>query len=262
MLLDEQTIKDTLATKGFTTPYDLHLFKTINSTNLYLKELAPNQKVTVCCTEEQTQGRGRFNRHWHSPYGENIYCSSRWNIRCNLSKLSGLSLVTSLAVLKTLNEFAPSPEIKIKWPNDILWNDKKLCGSLIEIMPGSNDDFQVIIGIGLNVNTDTKNYPLPDKAWCSLYEMHNQQYNRNLLISSLLIHLEDYLNQFMQADLTVFMDEWNQSDYLTGKQITVTQPLGLISGKACGITQTGQLILEDEQANLHFISSGDASLHN
>ncbi len=218
--------------------------------------------IDVCCAEIQTQGRGRFGRNWHSPFGENIYCSSRWNLNGDLSKLSGLSLITSLAVLATINEFCSSSDIKIKWPNDILWEGKKLCGSLIEIIAESHGNAQVIIGIGLNVNVDTNTHVLPDKPWCSLYEISQQQYNRNQIIAKLLINLECYINKFIRQGLNAFMDEWNQSDYLAGKHITVTQSLDTISGTALGINQEGLLILEDNQGVVHHLSSGDTSLHH
>lgn len=260
VLLNAQEISAHLNTKDFPTPFNLHLFNSIDSTNRYLKDLAISPKLDVCCAEMQTQGRGRFGRHWHSPFGENIYCSSRWSLNCDLTRLSGLSLVTSLAVLTTLNELYPSPEIKVKWPNDILWQNKKLCGSLIEIIAESNGTAQIIIGIGLNVNTDTANHPLPEKPWCSLYEISNRQYNRNLIIANLVINLEKYLTNFIIKGLDFFMDEWSQSDYLIGKYITVTQSLGSISGIASGINQAGQLILEDEYGIKHYLSSGDTSL--
>ncbi|CEG56259.1 biotin--[acetyl-CoA-carboxylase] ligase [Legionella fallonii] len=217
--------------------------------------------IDICCAEIQTQGRGRFGRNWHSPFGENIYCSSRWNLNCDLSRLSGLSLITSLAVLATINEFSPSSDIKIKWPNDILWRDKKLCGSLIEIIAESHGNAQVIIGIGLNVNTDTKNHPLPDKPWCSLYEITQRQYDRNQIIAKLIINLEHYIYEFIDKGLNAFMDEWNQQDYLAGKYITVSQSSTTISGVARGINQEGLLLLEDEQGVVHYLSSGDTSLH-
>lgn len=260
ILLDHQVICNQLQARDFTTPFNLHLLTSVDSTNRYLKELPVNQKLDVCCTELQTQGRGRFGRHWHSPFGENIYCSSRWSLNCDLSRLSGLSLVTSLAVLTTINEFIASPDIKIKWPNDILWNDKKLCGSLIEIIAESNGNAQIIIGIGINVNSDTKNHPLDDKPWCSLYEITQQQYNRNLILAHLIINLGRYLNKFIENELSAFMNEWNKSDYLAGKQISVTQSGSTISGIAKGINPMGLLILEDENHLRHYLSSGDTTL--
>lgn len=239
---------------------NLHLFTSIDSTNRFLKDLPASNQLDICCAEMQTQGRGRFGRHWHSPFGENIYCSSRWNLNFDLTKLSGLSLVTSLAILAALKEFEVSPEIQIKWPNDLYWSDKKLCGSLIEIVAQSNGNAQVIIGIGLNVNTDTENHPLPEQPWCSLYEITKQHFNRNHLVAALINKLNQYITQFMNNDLNYFMDEWNEVDYLAGKAITVTQPSATLSGRAAGINSIGQLILIDASGIEHRLSSGDTSL--
>ncbi len=260
ILLDEKKIKEELQKEQWTNAVNLHLFSSIDSTNRYLKDLAISSDLDLCCAELQTQGRGRFGRNWHSPFGENIYCSSRWKLQCDLAKLSGLSLVTSLAIVATLQKFINTSEIKIKWPNDILWNDKKLCGSLIEIIAESNATAQVIIGIGLNVNSDTEDHPLPDKPWCSLYELSQKFYNRNQLIANLVIQLNNYISQFINKDLQFFMDEWNQYDYLIGKTITVTQSLESLSGVACGINPMGQLILRDNEGSLHVLSSGDTTL--
>jgi BirA family transcriptional regulator, biotin operon repressor / biotin---[acetyl-CoA-carboxylase] ligase len=261
ILLDHQLISNQLQAIDFKSALNLHLLTSVDSTNRFLKELPPSQMLDVCCAELQTQGRGRFGRQWHSPFGENIYSSSRWSLNCDLGKLSGLSLVTSLAVLSTLNEFTTEPDIKIKWPNDILWRDKKLCGSLIEIIAESNGTAQIIIGIGINVNSDTENQPLLDKPWCSLYEITRQRYNRNLILASLIANLDHYLKKFMTHDLSVFMSEWSESDYLVGKHITVAQSGHSLSGIARGITQAGLLILEDEEGLNHFLSSGDTTLN-
>lgn len=262
ILLNKQKITEYLIAEKHISPFELHLLTTIDSTNRYLKDLPLSNSVDICCAEIQTQGRGRFGRHWHSPFGENIYCSSRWNLNYDLAKLSGLSLVTSLAIVATLNELDLSSNIKIKWPNDILWDNKKLCGSLIEILAESNGNVQVIIGVGLNVNTDTQNNPLPDKPWCSLYEMTQKHFDRNVLIAKLITHLEYYLIKFIHHDLNFFMDEWSKSDYLFGKKIKVNQSSNSLSGLACGINESGQLIVEDDDGIKHFLSSGDTSLHD
>jgi BirA family transcriptional regulator, biotin operon repressor / biotin---[acetyl-CoA-carboxylase] ligase len=238
----------------------LHLFSSIDSTNRFLKDLPASNQVDICCAEMQTQGRGRFGRYWHSPYGENIYCSSRWNLNYDLTKFSGLSLVTSLAILSALNALQISQKIQIKWPNDLYWSDKKLGGSLIEIIAKSNGNAQVIIGIGLNVNTDTANHPLPEKPWCSLYEITKQHFNRNLLVASVMNKLNEYVTQFMRTNLNSFMDEWKAADYLAGKYITVTQHSTTLSGQALGINAIGQLRLVDESGKEHLLSSGDTTL--
>lgn len=262
ILINGEEIAKYLIINGFKSQYQLHLFTSIDSTNRYLKDIPKSKTVDLCCSEQQTQGRGRFGRHWHSPFGENIYCSSRWNLNCDLNKLSGLSLVTSLAVLSTIKEFSPSSDIKVKWPNDILWEDKKLCGSLIEIVAESYGNAEVIIGIGLNVNTDTINQLFEEKPWCSLYEITKKRFNRNIIIANLMTQLETYLNSFLINGLNAFIEEWNNSDYLFGKHVTVTQSLNTFSGIASGINDVGQLILQDEKGVTHFLSSGDTTLNN
>ncbi|MFT4059907.1 MAG: biotin--[acetyl-CoA-carboxylase] ligase [Legionella sp.] len=260
ILLNEERLSMLLAMQKISLPVNVHVFSSIDSTNRFLKDLSASHELELCCAEMQTQGRGRFGRQWHSPFGENIYCSSRWNLNCDLAKLSSLSLITSLAILATLNELQVSSEIKIKWPNDIYWQDKKLCGSLIEIQAESNSNAQVIIGIGINVNTDTASNPLPDKPWCSLYEISQHYFDRTLLIASLVSHLDRYITKFIAHDLNAFIDEWNQVDYLAGKHIQITQSTKTIVGHARGINHWGQLILEDEKGQKHFLSSGDTSL--
>ncbi len=160
-------IQQQLSTTPFNKPINIHVLDTVDSTNRFLKDLPASDDIDVCCAETQTQGRGRFGRSWHSPYGENIYCSIRWRFDCDFSKLSGSSLVVSLAVLAALKDI--SPEIRIKWPNDLLWHGKKLCGSLIEVV-GQSD---VVIGIGINVNAIPN-----DQSWCSLYEITGQHDDR------------------------------------------------------------------------------------
>lgn len=258
--LNEQEINAQLAKKGFTTPYQLHLFSSINSTNTYLKNLGESELLDICCAEAQTQGKGRFGRQWNSPFGENIYCSSRWNLDADLGKLSGLSLISSLAVLATIKELNPDSDIQVKWPNDLLWQGKKLCGSLIEISTDSQQTAQVIIGIGLNVNSDTKNNQLADRPNCSLFEIFNQYFDRNLLIANIISTLDAYLNRFMQNGLEDFLDEWRQYDYLLHKQISVQQSVTTIAGIARGINELGQLILEEPSGLIHLLNSGDTSL--
>ncbi len=259
-LLNEQTIKQHLLNFGYTEPMNVHLFASLDSTNRLLKDIPISSTTDVCCAETQTQGRGRFGRHWHSPFGENIYCSSRWHFNCDLSRLSGLSLVVSLAVVATLNTFYDHGDIYIKWPNDLLWQGKKLCGSLIEMFAESNGGVDVIIGIGLNVNSATNEHHLPDTLWCSLYEITGKQFDRNAIIASLMLHLGRYLGLFMEQGFIAFIQTWQQFDYLHGQLINVSQLSGQLSGMAAGVNEAGQLILIDKAGTIHHLSAGDTSL--
>ncbi|KTD82770.1 biotin--[acetyl-CoA-carboxylase] ligase [Legionella waltersii] len=259
-LLNAEKMTFELCKLGFKRPFSIQTFTEIDSTNRYLKDRPQSHDIDICCAEIQTHGKGRFGRQWHSPFGDNIYCSSRWNLQCDLGKLSGLSLITSLAVLASLKQLHLDEDIHIKWPNDILWNEKKLCGSLIEIIAETNGSAQVIIGVGLNVNLDPESVMPFDRPWCSLYEIYNKQFDRNFIIANLLTVIERYIDQFMNSDLNYFLNEWKQVDYLYNQAITVSQSTGSITGIAKGINQFGQLIVVDTQGNTHYLSSGDTSL--
>ena len=263
-LLDAQTINQQVRINQFNKPINIHLYATLDSTNRVLKELPRSTAIEICCAEKQTAGRGRFGRYWYSPFGENIYCSSRWHFGCDLSRLSGLSLVVSLAIVATLNDFGISEHLRVKWPNDILWHNRKLSGSLIEVIAESNSAADVVIGIGLNVNSTTTEHDhtmRPDKPWCSLFDITGHYMDRNALIAGLLSHLNEFLTEFMLQGFNAFILRWQSIDYLHGQLITVSQPTGTLTGTAHGVNKAGQLILIDEAGIKHDLSSGDTSLH-
>ena len=107
----------------------------IESTNDYFKDPKKrHEKPSVCIAEMQTKGRGRFDRLWHSPHFENVYFSLCYRFKKTVQALSGLSLIIGLAVCKTIETIIQLPDILfIKWPNDILIDEKKIAGILVEI---------------------------------------------------------------------------------------------------------------------------------
>ena len=258
IFLNEQRITQALRISQST---HLHLFASIDSTNRLLKTLPHSSEIEICCSEMQTQGRGRFGRDWYSPFGQHIYCSSRWYFDCDLSRLSGLALVVSLAVLNALSHYGIQEHLRIKWPNDVLWQDKKLCGSLIEVVGESNSCADVIIGIGINVNGLSQAHPIAGKDWCSLYDITGQYIDRNELIARVLNALNYHLEQFKLLGFSAFLDAWQMVDYLEGKCIAVTNPLGKLKGIAKGVNDGAQLILQTAAGDIHYLSSGDTSLH-
>lgn len=258
-MLNESVIRQELISAVFNKPIHFHLLDTVDSTNQFLKNMPSSHALEVCCAEEQTQGRGRFGRSWHSPCGENIYCSIRWHLDCGLARLSGLSLVVSMAVLEALKDMSIDDDIRIKWPNDILWHGKKLCGNLVELITDSSGHTEVVIGIGINVNSATQDQNLFDKPWCSLYEITGNHFDRNLLIARLLIQLNQNLQQLISQGFSSFIPIWQRVDNLYGQQVTVSQLGGTLSGQANGVNESGQLILIDAGGITHYLSAGDTS---
>lgn len=255
--LDETDIRQHIQFLNPQLQFDI--FESIDSTNRFLKNQPSQHHIRICCAETQTQGRGRFGRTWHSPMSENIYFSAKYRFDCALERLSGLSLVTSLAVIETLKELGLSNDLFIKWPNDILWNKRKLSGCLIELAPNKKY-VEVIIGIGINVNSNTQTNPIPDKPWCSLWDISGTIHNRNRIIGRLIEHLHQHLQSLISSGLKPFLSHWEKFDALYGQLITVSTPAGQITGRADGIDDTGRLILIDCNQHIHFLSSGETSL--
>lgn len=257
MLLNEAEIRQHIHSLNPMIQFDI--LDTIDSTNRFLKSKPRQNDIHICCAETQTQGRGRFGRTWHSPFGENIYFSARYHLACDITLLSGLSLVTSLAVIQTLNELGLNDNLSIKWPNDIHWQGRKLSGCLIELIPDS-EQIVVVIGIGINVNSNTQAHPLPDKPWCSLLDISGQLQNRNQIIGRLIEHLHQHLQCLQTSGLKHFIDQWRVVDALYGQAITVSTSTGIITGLANGIDETGRLILIDANNDVQHLSSGETTI--
>ncbi len=258
-MLNALTIKQHLKKLNVNIPLQLHLFDSIDSTNRFLKDLIPNNGIDVCCAESQTHGRGRFGRTWYSPFGENIYFSIRWHFNRPFSQLSGLSLVVSMAIMAVLQDLNIQG-VQIKWPNDLLWQDKKLCGSLIEALNENHEGSNVIIGIGLNVNATPNDIDGLNRPACSLYEIGKKKLDRNSIIAKLIMQLNAHLEQFINQGFASFIPFWQKNDYLFNQIITLHQPTGALTGRVLGISETGQLRLKTKDGVVHEVSSGETSL--
>lgn len=259
--LNENLIRESLTYETKGEPLRFHIFQSIDSTNRLLKELPASQAIDVCLAETQTSGRGRFGRHWHSPFGENIYCSVRLSLDKTLSQLSGLSLVVSLAVVSALKACGIQEKISVKWPNDILFDMKKLGGCLIEMGMNCKNGSNIVIGIGLNVNSKTESSSVIERPWCSLYGITGKTWDRNSVIAHILSQLQKYLIGFTQEGFAAFREEWHLVDALYGENITVSYQNSLLNGIAKGVSPEGYLMLLDNAGQTHFLTSGDTSLH-
>lgn len=255
ILLNKKIIQKEIKHKNI----EIDIFENVNSTNEHLKSFLNNKKTRICLSEQQTHGKGRLNRHWHSPFGLNIYFSLLYQFHQDISELAGLSLIVSLAVVKTLQSYLPE-KLKIKWPNDIFYDDQKLSGILIESQAETNGGCSVIIGIGINVNMIADKTKEIAQAWTSLRCITNHNFNRNIICASLTNHLIDYLEQFNHHGLSFFMNEWNAVDCLYNKKITVKNSKTKISGVAKGINDHGYLLIKTEDGKTIAVSSGDASI--
>jgi len=242
---------------------DLTILESVSSTNDYLKTINFTNKIAVCVAEEQTAGRGRLARHWHSPFGQNIYLSIGFDFPKDISSLVGISLVVGLATLNAIKEYGVVENIKVKWPNDIVYDNKKLAGILIDANAEINGTCSVIIGIGLNLNMMDDIDVIASntlKPWTSLKKIIGKTIDKNKMVSLLISNLVAYIKQFELAGLGIFMEQWGSYDYLHGKIITISSDNNTEEGICQGIDQQGRLVLQLNKGEFKSFASGDASV--
>ncbi len=196
---------------------DIILEENLDSTNDYLMSLiatqSPASKVLVLA-ETQSSGKGRDGRNWVSPPG-NIYMSLYWPFKCALEQLYGLSLVVGVAVARVLKANGLS-DVKLKWPNDIFWQQRKMGGILIETKQRSGN-VDAVIGLGLNIS-DMQAYTMQiSQKFVVLEDALQRKVYRNKLIAQLLAELDQILNQFAEHGLDLFVEEWKNFDMNSGQ---------------------------------------------
>ena len=255
ILLDKNAIKKSLKNK-----IKIEVLESISSTMDYFKNNTDHKNIQACLAELQTAGRGRFNRHWQTPFAQNISLSLCYPFAKDISQLAGLSTVIGLSICQTLKNYALTKPLKLKWPNDIIYADKKLGGVLIEIEAESNGWCHAIIGIGLNVNLQHQQQPSISQPWTSLREASGQYIDRNILSAELINDLLKNLEFFSESGLKGFMQEWETYDYLQEKIITLTILNKKITGVAKGISPQGHLLLQQKDGEVIECSSGNASI--
>ncbi len=195
-------IRSTLATKSL--GQHLHLHQELASTNseALLLAQAGTPHGTVVVAERQSAGRGRRERHWYSPPNANLYCSivvrGIGPVLTLPEWLSWVPLVSALAVAEAVQTRA-SLSLSLKWPNDLLFQERKVGGILCESVQISSDSPIVVIGIGLNVNMTTDSFPEDLRQTAtSLYEISHMSIDRSTMIAQLLLELERSLDELQR----------------------------------------------------------------
>ncbi len=235
----------------------LSLLGSVASTNDYVRELPASSQLQFCLAEHQIKGRGRFGRTWLAPFGANILLSCRFSLEEDLSHLGGLSLCIGLAILKAVQEFGLE-ELSCKWPNDILYRNKKLAGILIETRGEAHNLSEAIIGIGLNVNMQEAFLKQVDRPITSLEAILGMPQDRNKIAALIINSLCHHLTQFQKQGLN--KTEWDQYDFLHGKDITLHVGTEYIQGLATGVDASGHLLLKLPSGEVKAYSAGEASL--
>lgn len=221
--------------------FKIYHFDSLNSTNEKAKKFETN---SVIISEEQTEGKGRFKRSWSSSKG-GIYMSI---VTKMVEKPQYLTLIAAISAKKALN----NKEIKIKWPNDLIFNKKKICGILTE-----TKNNKAIIGIGINTNNKI-NKSLEKKA-ISLNIILNKKINNELIIKKLLGYFKKYKKLLENKNYNKIINDWKKNSFLDSK-IKVKTMNKTYEGIAYSIDKDCFLVLKDKKGKKITIKEGDVLL--
>jgi len=260
-LLNAEQIRRGLEGKVETLVNRLEVHDHIDSTNSYLmgRATAEGDSGSVCFAESQTSGRGRRGREWVSPYGSNIYLSINWVYHLAPADLSGLSLAAGIAVVRTLESFGVSG-VGLKWPNDLLWQNRKLAGLLLEVAGEQSGPSRVVLGLGLNTRLTEEEGQAIDQPWVDLASVPGgAAVSRNKLASELVNQLVGMLASFEQDGLAVWIDEWKRLDLYHGRPVYLQMGRRTIEGVHQGIDSSGALLLAHD-GQLQAYHGGEVSL--
>jgi BirA family transcriptional regulator, biotin operon repressor / biotin---[acetyl-CoA-carboxylase] ligase len=261
-LLNKDSIIEHVGSENSIHLKNLEIFDSLPSTNTYLAENKINSPdlFHICLAENQTAGKGRLGKKWISPSGYNVYLSIRQKLpKESINALSGLAIAIGVAIVETLKKCGINHDIKLKWPNDVLWQNRKLAGTLIELCD-SEKFCNLIVGVGLNVNMTQQFAKQINQPFCSMAEIMNNPIDRNQAAGFLIDDILSTLSIFQTSGLKPFIKTWQKLDATLGKQITLITPSRTITGIGRGINFRGNLSLEDKKNNIYTFSSAEVSL--
>lgn len=236
----------------------------LQSTQITAHQLAQEGKPdgTVVLTEEQTAGRGRMARKWDSAYGKGIWMSLILRPDVPPQKAPQFTLVTAVAIVRAIEEVT-NLKPDIKWPNDVLLNNKKCTGILTELQSDADGIQALIIGIGLNVNQSASDFTDEIKDIATSLKMESgEDINRAQLVRSILYHVEQYTDIYIEEGFGMLKMLWESYSTTIGKTVSARQASGTLEGIAEGITDEGVLQLRTADGKLHGIYSADIELKN
>jgi len=232
----------------------------IDSTSSELARRAIDSTVPrACLAEIQTEGRGRRGRAWQMPLAGGIALSFLRRFDRGMAELAGLSLVAGMTVVRAL-ERCGVERVALKWPNDIVADERKLGGILVELGGDALGPCHAIIGIGLNVRVPDANGATIDQPWTDLAALTGGAVpSRNVLAGRILAELAGALDDFATSGFAPFESEYARYDALRDRRITVKNGSETFAATALGVTSSGALKVLHDGVEMQ-IDSGEVSV--
>ncbi len=238
-------------------PFTIHHYASIGSTNDQLKSMPDAPEFTCVSADEQTAGRGRRDRSWHSVPGEGLYLSILLRPEIEADEFPLLSFIAAIAVAETIQPLLEQSIIDIKWPNDVLVNERKISGVLIESMSVNNTAPRVIVGIGINLNHQSFPEELKQTA-TSLWIESGNSFSVEKVKNSLLDRLAYWYEALRTQGGTKILTRWQQlSSYTKGKRITAYLDQEILHGVTDGLSAIGALRIITDTGEKREIVAGE-----
>ena len=264
-LLDARRIIGAATAQRQSLPADVEVLFEIDSTNTYLYAAAPPSPGSACVVfaEIQHAGRGRRGRSWLAPFGSGLTFSVACTVAETPSGLPALGLALGVAVAETLRRLGLD-EVRLKWPNDLLWRGRKLGGLLLQLRTESGGPASVVAGLGLNLVLPAESRErLNGEGGLAVADLDEAMAGtapgRNELAAALAVALLAGLEEFAGRGFAAFAPRWTALDALAGARVRVAQGAEGVEGEACGTDADGALLVVVNGRIKRFLS-GDVSL--
>lgn len=217
----------------------------IDSTNQYLLDRIGELKSgDACIAEYQQAGRGRRGRKWFSPFGANLYLSMFWRLEQGPAAAIGLSLVIGIVMAEVLRKLG-ADKVRVKWPNDLYLQDRKLAGILVELTGKTGDAAQIVIGAGINMAMRRVEESVVNQGWITLQEA-GINLDRNTLAAMLIRELRAALELFEQEGLAPYLSRWEKLDNFINRPVKLIIGDKEIFGISRGIDKQGLYYLSKD----------------
>ena len=240
---------------------EIEYFESTDSTNNRIRSFAENgrKEGLLAVAEEQTGGKGRWGRNWVSPKETGIWISLLLRPQIEPQKASMVTILAALALVKAIKRTIDL-DVQIKWPNDVIINGKKVCGILTEMSAELEAIHYIIVGIGINANTEQFDEEIMDRA-TSIYLESGKKIKRAKLIAEFCQEFEQLYEIFIErGDLEIVKEEYESCLINIGKTVKIIKNKQELIRKAIGINELGELIVEDDKGTRETVFSGEVSV--
>lgn len=239
-------------------------YRSVGSTNDMAARMAEGGSAEglLITSEEQTRGRGRLGRHWHSPPGNGIYLSILLRPSFQPEMAPGISIMTGLALADALAKYF-GDRVQIKWPNDLLISGKKVAGILTELSADKGRINYLVVGVGINVNQRASDFPEDIRSTATSIRRALRKTGRFTdrikLLQQFLLNFEKEYRKYSNHQLGKSLSRLSKYSSLTGKKVEIISGRQRLHGKAKGIDGSGALLLESDGKTIA-VNSGEVTI--